>query len=302
TPAVSAWAHGAIDVADAVMRVLRVPSVASKQFLITIGDRSIGGLTAREQMVGSWQTPVADVAVTHAGFTATTGEAMAMGERTPLALLDAPASGRMAVGEAITNIAAARIGQLADIRLSANWMAACGEPGEDARLYETVKAVGSELCPELGLAIPVGKDSLSMRTTWQDGDTPRRMSAPLSLVVTVFAPVSDAPATLTPCPVAPAECATRLICIDLGAGANRLGGSALAQAYGETGTTPPDLDTPKRIKQFFSVIQRLAGEGRLLAYHDRSDGGLLATLAEMAFAGHVGLDVTLDALGADAIA
>lgn len=296
------WDHRTIDLSEAVMRVLRIPSVASKAFLITIGDRSIGGLTAREQMVGPWQTPVADVAVTSTGYTATTGEAMAMGERAPLALLDAPASGRMAVGEAITNITAARIGKLADIRLSANWMAACGEPGEDARLYETVKAVGKELCSELGLAIPVGKDSLSMRTTWRDGDQERHMSAPLSLVATAFAPVVDAPATLTPCLVAPQRAATRLICVDLGAGKNRLGGSALVQAYGEIGETPPDIDEPQRLAQFFTVIQRLAGESRLFAYHDRSDGGLLACLAEMAFAGRVGLDVTLDALGEDAVA
>lgn len=301
-PVAEVWNHCTLDIADAVSRVLRIPSVASKAFLITIADRSIGGLTAREQMVGPWQTPVADVAVTHTGYTSTSGEAMAMGERAPLALLDAPASGRMAVAEAITNIAAARIGKLADIRLSANWMAACGEAGEDARLYATVKAVGEQLCPQLGLAIPVGKDSLSMRTVWQDGKESRRMHAPLSLVISAFAPVIDAPATLAPCLVAPSERATRLLLVDLGAGRNRLGGSALAQAYGEIGATPPDLDDPQRLIHFFDAMQRLSSQQRLLAYHDRSDGGLFACLAEMAFAGHVGFDITLDALGDDVIA
>ncbi len=296
-----AWDHRAIDLAEAVDRVLRIPSVASKAFLITIGDRSVGGQTARDQMVGPWQTPVADVAVTTTGFISITGEAMAMGERAPVALLDAPASGRMAGAEAITNIAAARIGKLGDIRLSANWMTACGETGEDARLYATVKAVGEQLCPALGLAIPVGKDSLSMRAVWEDAGQARRMSAPLSLIVSAFAPALDADATLTPCPVAPQQRATRLVVIDLGAGQNRLGGSALAQAYGALGATPPDLDDPKQLSRFFEVIQRLAGEHRLLAYHDRSDGGLLGCLVEMAFTGHVGLDVELDALGDDVL-
>jgi len=297
-----AWDHTTIDIQDAVHRVLRVPSVASKSFLITIGDRSVGGMTARDQMVGPWQVPVADVAVTTSDYLGDTGEAMAMGERTPIALLDAPASGRMAVAEAVTNIAAARIDKLTDIRLSANWMAACGEPGEDARLYDTVHAVGEQLCSELGLAIPVGKDSLSMRSVWtnDNGDT-RRMSAPLSLIASAFAPVIGARATLTP-QLVTGGLATRLVLADLGNGRNRLGGSALAQAFGELGDTPPDLDKPKQLRQFFEVIQRLAAEQRIHAYHDRSDGGLLACVAEMAFAGHAGVEVALDNLGGDAIA
>ncbi|GAB3678965.1 phosphoribosylformylglycinamidine synthase [Salinisphaera aquimarina] len=296
-----AWNHAGIDIAEAVGRVLRVPSVGSKSFLITIGDRSIGGMTARDQMVGPWQVPVADVAVTTSGYTGDTGEAMAMGERTPVALLNAPASGRMAVAEAVTNIAAARIDKLTDIRLSANWMAACGEPGEDVRLYDTVQAVGEQLCSELGLAIPVGKDSLSMRSVWNEDGSERRMSAPLSLIVSAFAPATHARATLTP-QLVRGGAPTRLVLADLGNGRNRLGASALAQAYGELDATPPDLDSPKQLRQFFNVIQRLAGESRIKAYHDRSDGGLLVCLAEMAFAGHAGVDITLDALGEDALA
>ena len=296
------WDHAGIDIDEAVNRVLRVPSVASKSFLITIGDRSIGGMTARDQMVGPWQVPVADVAVTTSGYTGMTGEAMAMGERTPVALLDAPASGRMAVAEAVTNIAAARIDNLTDIRLSANWMAACGEPGEDARLYDTVAAVGEQLCSDLGLAIPVGKDSLSMRSVWNENDAEQRMSAPLSLIVSAFAPVNHARNTLTPQLVAPTVAPTRLVLADLGNGRNRLGASALAQAFGAIGDTPPDLDQPKQLRQLFAVVQRLAGEQRIKAYHDRSDGGLLACVAEMAFAGHVGVDCSVDALGDDALA
>lgn len=296
------WDHSGIDIDEAVNRVLRVPSVASKKFLITIGDRSIGGMTARDQMVGPWQVPVADVAVTTTGYTGMTGEAMAMGERTPVALLDGPASGRMAVAEAVTNIAAARIRKLGDIRLSANWMAACGDPGEDARLYDTVQAVGEQLCSELGLAIPVGKDSLSMRSIWDADGAERRMSAPLSLIVSAFAPVGDASETLTPQLLDPATAATRLVLADLGNGRNRLGASALAQAFGAIGDTPPDLDQPKQLRQFFDVVQRLAGERRIKAYHDRSDGGLLTCLAEMAFAGCVGVDCSLDMLGDDALA
>ncbi|WP_348523041.1 phosphoribosylformylglycinamidine synthase [Endozoicomonas sp. G2_2] len=297
------WDHGSIAIADAVERVLRVPSVASKSFLITIGDRSVGGMTARDQMVGPWQVPVADVAVTTTAYTGDAGEAMAMGERAPLALIDAAASGRMAVGEAVTNIAAARIDNLTDIRLSANWMAACGEPGEDARLYDTVQAVGEQLCSELGLAIPVGKDSLSMRSVWNDenGDE-RRMSAPLSLIVSAFAPVSAARATLTPQLIAPADAPTALVLADLGNGRNRLGGSAFAQAFGALGDSAPDVDQPKQLRQFFTVIQRLAGENRIKAYHDRSDGGLLACVAEMVFAGRAGAQIALDDLGDDALA
>ena len=285
---------------DAAERVLRLPAVANKNFLITIGDRTVGGLTVRDQMVGPWQVPVADCAVTATGFEASTGEAMSMGERPVLALLDAPASGRMAVGEAITNIAAARIAKLRDVRLSANWMAACGQGDEDARLYDTVRAVGAELCPELGLAIPVGKDSLSMKSVWQqDGET-RTQTAPLSLIVSAFAPVADVRRSLTP--QLKADANTRLLLIDLGEGRNRLGGSALAQVYGQIGDHAPDLDDPQLLKTAFELVQTLNGEGRLLAYHDRSDGGLFATLAEMAFAGHCGIDVTLDSVGDDPVA
>ncbi|RJS94629.1 phosphoribosylformylglycinamidine synthase [Salinisphaera sp. Q1T1-3] len=299
----AAFGHRDIDIAEAFDRVLGVPSVASKSFLITIGDRSIGGMTARDQMVGPWQVPVADVAVTTTAFTGDTGEAMAMGERAPVALIDAPASGRMAVAEAITNIAAARIERLTDVRLSANWMAACGDAVEDARLYDTVRAVGAELCAELGLAIPVGKDSLSMRARWTDAeDRERTMSAPVSLVVSAFAPTVSARGTLTP-QLQPAEAgATRLILADLGQGRNRLGGSALAQAYGALGDQAPDLDRHAALAGFFDAIQKLAAAGRILAYHDRSDGGLAACLAEMSFAGHLGVDVTLDALDASAVA
>ncbi|MDA3920301.1 MAG: phosphoribosylformylglycinamidine synthase [Salinisphaera sp.] len=294
------WDRSGIDVAEAAKRVLNLPTVASKSFLITIGDRSVGGMTARDQMVGPWQVPVADVAVTTTSYTGDTGEAMAMGERAPIALLDAPASGRMAVAEAVTNIAAARIDKLRDIRLSANWMAACGEPGEDARLYDTVRAVGEQLCSELGLAIPVGKDSLSMRSRWSSDAGDRSMSAPLSVVISAFAPTVAARATLTPQLVAPDVVAdTRLVLADLGNGRNRLGGSALAQVYSALGSMPPDLDSPGALQGFFEVIQTLASEQRILAYHDRSDGGLFACIAEMCFAGHMGVNVALDGLGSD---
>jgi phosphoribosylformylglycinamidine synthase len=282
---------------DAARRVLQHPSVASKQFLITIGDRTVGGLTVRDQMVGPWQVPVADCAVTASGFEATTGEAMSMGERPVLALLDAPASGRMAVGEAITNIMSARIGALSDVRLSANWMAACGQGDEDARLFDTVRAVGAELCPALGIAIPVGKDSLSMKSVWSDGEGAHTQIAPLSLIVTAFAPVLDVRASLTPQLRLDAG-ETALVLIDLGAGKNRLGGSILTQVYSQLGETPPDLDDPATLKAAFELVQRWNGEGRVLACHDRSDGGLLATLCEMAFAGHCGLRAGgLDAAG-----
>ncbi len=280
---------------EVVERVLRLPTVADKTFLITIGDRTVGGLVARDQMVGPWQVPVADVAVTASAFNTYIGEAMAMGERTPIAILDAPASGRMAVAEAITNIAAARVGKLGDVRLSANWMAAAGHPGEDAALFDTVRAVGLELCPALGIAIPVGKDSLSMKTVWEAGSEQQDVVAPLSLIVTAFAPVMDVRATLTP--QLRTDCGdTDLILIDLGRGRNRLGGSALAQVYQQVGAVPPDLDAPTDLRSFFAAIQSLNAEGRLLAYHDRSDGGLFATLCEMAFAGGAGLTVLLDDL------
>jgi len=291
-----------IDVRDAAYRVLRLPSVADKTFLITIGDRSVGGLVARDQMVGPWQVPVADVAVTASGFQAYTGEAMAMGERTPLALINGPASGRMAIGEALTNIAAARIRALPDVKLSANWMAPAGHPGEDAVLYDTVRAVAMELCPTLGIAIPVGKDSMSMKTVWNDAQgTPREVTAPVSLVVSAFAPVTDVRKTLTP-QLRTDRGETDLILVDLGKGKNRLGGSALAQVYGTVGKETPDVDDPRALRLFFHVIQALNELGLAIAYHDRSDGGLFATICEMAFAGHTGVRVDLSALGRDPVA
>ncbi len=285
-----------VELADAVARVLRFPAVADKSFLITIGDRTVTGLVCRDQMVGPWQAPVSDVAVTATSFDADTGEAMAMGERAPLALLDAPASGRMAVGEALTNIAAARIEKLGDVKLSANWMAAAGHPGEDARLFDTVQAVGMELCPALGIAIPVGKDSLSMKTVWDAGGERKSVVGPLSLIVSAFAPVPDLRRTLTP-QLRADRGDTDLILIDLGRGKNRLGGSALAQVYNQLGDAVPDLDQPEDLAAFFALIQELNAAGRLLAYHDRSDGGLLAVLAEMMFAGGRGVTVLLDDLG-----
>jgi phosphoribosylformylglycinamidine synthase len=342
---------------DAIERVLRLPSVADKTFLIAIGDRTVGGMTARDQMVGPWQVPVSDVAVTLMSFNSCRGEAFALGERTPIAVLNAPASGRMAIGEAITNIAAAQISHIGDIKLSANWMAAAGHHGEDAALFDTVKAVGMELCPELGISIPVGKDSMSMKTTWTETATqplppsrgitsdlagvvgqPSRMAssstkvgmgveesgagqastpspalplqgggdssvvkkeviAPLSLIVTAFAPCSDARQTLTP--QLAADTGTVVLLFDLGAGRNRLGGSALAQVYKQVGDVAPDVDDAKRLKAFFHLIQRFSREGKLLAYHDRSDGGMLVALCEMTFASHIGLDVRLDELKGD---
>lgn len=280
---------------DAVRRVLRLPAVADKSFLITIGDRTVGGLTARDPMVGPWQVPVADCAVTLMGYQTYLGEAFALGERAPLALIDAPASGRMAVGEAITNLAAAPIERLADVKLSANWMAAAGHPGEDAALFDTVRAVALELCPALGVSIPVGKDSLSMKTVWEEGGEKKEVIAPLSLVVSAFAPVYDVRRSLTPqlrrdCGV------TDLVLIDLGEGRARLGGSALAQVYDQIGDRCPDVVDPARLKAFFETVQSLNRADRILAYHDRSDGGLFVTLCEMAFAGHVGVDVEVDAL------
>ncbi|HET6492982.1 MAG TPA: phosphoribosylformylglycinamidine synthase, partial [Burkholderiales bacterium] len=276
-----------IDVAEAAYRVLRLPSVSDKTFLISIGDRTVGGMTARDQMVGPWQVPVADVAVTLMGFQTYRGEAMAMGERTPLALIKPEASGRMAVGEALTNIAAAAVADIADIKLSANWMAAAGHPGEDAALYDTVRAVAMDLCPRLGISIPVGKDSLSMKTAWQENGAKREVTAPLSLIVSAFAPVEDARRTLTP--QLRTDCGeTELWLIDLGQGRCRLGGSALAQVYGTLGAEVPDLDAPEHLKAFFQTVQRLNRDGRILAYHDRSDGGLFAALCEMMFAGRCG--------------
>ncbi len=279
----------AIDVRDAALRVLRLPTVADKTFLITIGDRTITGLVARDQMVGPWQVPVADCAVTATSYDTTTGEAFAMGERAPVALLDAAASARMAVAEAITNLAAAPIAKLSDVRLSANWMAAAGHPGEDARLYEAVRAVGPELCPALGIAIPVGKDSMSMRTVWQDGQDRKSVISPLSLIVSAFAPVTDVRRALTP-ELRRDQGETKLLLVDLGAGRDRLGGSCLAQVYGALGDAPPDLDDPARLRAFFELVQALNADGKILAYHDRSDGGLFVTLVEMAFAGGCGVE------------
>ena len=287
------------ELADLASRVLRHPTCGDKSFLITIGDRTVGGLCSRDQMVGPWQVPVADCAVTLMDYSGHAGEAMAMGERTPLAVLDGPASGRMAVAEAITNLAAAPVAALSDIKLSANWMAACGSPGQDAALYDTVRAVGMELCPALGIGIPVGKDSLSMRTAWKEGGADRQVTAPVSLIVSAFAPVPDVRRVLTPQlrhPDGGSALDTSLILVDLGAGKNRLGGSLLAQVIGQLGDVPPDLDDPARLKAMFAAIQELNGQGRLLAYHDRSDGGLFACLCEMAFAGGMGLSVNLDML------
>jgi phosphoribosylformylglycinamidine synthase len=268
--------------------------VASKRFLITIGDRTVGGLSHRDQMVGPWQVPVADCAVTLADFSGFAGEAMAMGERTPLASLDAAASGRMAVAEAITNLLAAPI-ELARVKLSANWMAACGEPGEDAALFDTVKAVGMALCPALGISIPVGKDSLSMRTQWQDGADKQKVTSPVSLIVTAFATLADVRGTLTPQLDRTTE-DTTLVLVDLGKGQHRMGGSMLAQVLGQPGGTVPDLDDPQDLVSLVNAVNALRAEGKLLAYHDRSDGGLLAAAAEMAFAGHVGVALNVDML------
>ncbi|MGD8357282.1 MAG: phosphoribosylformylglycinamidine synthase [Lysobacterales bacterium] len=279
------------DLSGSLRRVLRFPAVASKSFLITIGDRSVGGLVVRDQMVGPWQVPVADAAVTLSGFTTLSGEAMAMGERTPVAVVDAPASGRLAIAEAITNIASAPIARISDIRLSANWMAAAGEPGQDGALYDTVRAVGMELCPQLGIAIPVGKDSLSMKTAWNDESGERRMLAPISLIVSAFAPVEDVRRVLTP-QLDLAHGESRLLLVDLGNGRNRIGGSALAQVHGAFGAGVPDLDRPDQLVRFFDLVQSLNRRGLIRAYHDRSDGGLIATLCEMAFASHCGLDLS----------
>ena len=300
-PALRPLTLDGVDVDQAAARVLRLPTVANKSFLITIGDRSITGMVARDQMVGPWQVPVADVAVTIADYDGYRGEAMSMGERTPLALIDAAASGRMAVGEALTNIAASRIDNICDIKLSANWMAAAGHPGEDARLYETVHAVGLELCPALGIAVPVGKDSMSMKTVWQSGGERRSMTAPLSLIVSAFAPTSDVRRTLTP-QLRRDFGDTDLVLIDLGRGRNRLGGSALAQVFRQIGNRVPDLEDPQRLRALFDAVQELNRDGLLLAYHDRSDGGLFVTLVEMAFAGRCGLDIDLAGLGDDDLA
>ena len=285
-----------IELSDAIHRVLRFPAVASKNFLITIGDRSVGGLTARDQMVGPWQVPVADVAVTCMGYDTYVGEAFALGERSPLALLNAPASGRMAVGEALTNLAAADIDDLSLVKLSANWMAAAGHGHEDAALFDTVHAVAIDFCPALGVAIPVGKDSLSMRTRWAEDTVNKQVTAPMSLIVTAFARATDVRRTLTPELQKDSDVGeTELILIDLGFGANRLGASCLAQVYGKIGAHGPDI-APAPLKAFFNAIGDLNRAGKILAYHDRSDGGLWATICEMSFCSHLGLSLNMDAL------
>jgi phosphoribosylformylglycinamidine synthase len=290
-----------VDLQKAVIDVLAHPTVASKRFLITIGDRTVGGFTHRDPMVGPWQVPVADCAVTMADYKGFAGEAMSMGERTPLAALDAPASGRMAVAEAITNLLAAPF-ELSRVKLSANWMAACGEAGEDAALYETVKAVGMELCPALGISIPVGKDSLSMRTTWKekspsgsDEGAAKKVTSPVSLIVTAFATLADVRGTLTP-QLDATEADTTLILIDLGKGQNRMAGSILAQTIAQFGDRVPDLDDAKDLVNLVNAINELRTNRQILAYHDKSDGGLLACVAEMAFAGHVGVSLNVDML------
>ena len=281
----------AYEFGESLRRVVRFPAVGSKSFLITIGDRSVGGLVTRDQMAGPWQVPVADAAVTLSGFQSISGEAMAMGERTPLAVINGPASGRMAIAEAVTNIASAAIAEISDIRLSANWMAAAGEPGQDGSLFDTVQAIGMELCPELGIAIPVGKDSLSMKTVWRDETGERRMLAPVSLIVSAFAPVVDVNRSLTP-QLETGDAESRLLLIDLGNGRNRMGGSVFAQVHSQFGTQPADLDSASQLRKFFGVVQALNEAGLVQAYHDRSDGGLIITLCEMAFASHCGLEIS----------
>ncbi len=290
-PALPPFSTPGIEAREAAYRVLRLPGVASKMFLISIGDRSVGGMTARDQCVGPWQMPVADCAITLMGYATHRGEVMAMGEKGPLALIDAPASGRMAVTEALMNLFAARIDKLEDVKLSANWMAPAGHPGEDARLFDTVQAV-SRYCQELGLSIPVGKDSMSMKTVWQEGEQQKSVTAPLSLVVSAFAATPDVRLQLTP--QLRTDCGdTRLLLVDLGFGKNRLGASSLAQVYGQVGSETPDAPGAAELKTFFKVLQSLLEDGQVLAYHDRSDGGLFASIAEMAFAGKTGVDVTL---------
>lgn len=296
TPSKKPFNAGDIDITEAAYRVLRLPTVAAKNFLITIGDRSVGGMTHRDQMVGKYQTPVADCAVTMMGFNTYRGEAMSMGEKPTVALFDAPASGRMCIGEAITNIAAVNIGDIGNIKLSANWMAACGNEGEDEKLYRTVEAV-SKACQALDLSIPVGKDSLSMKTVWQDGEEKKSVVSPLSLIISAFAPVEDVRKTVTP-ELKNVEDSVLLL-VDLGNGKARMGGSAFGQVYNNMTGDTPDLDDTGRLKAFYNMIQQLVAEDKLLAYHDRSDGGLFATLAEMTFAGRIGVNVDLTSLVAN---
>jgi phosphoribosylformylglycinamidine synthase len=296
----SNWQTSNINIEQAAQRVLQLPAVAEKTFLITIGDRSVSGMVCRDQMVGPWQIPVADVAVTFAAFESYAGEAMAMGERSPIALIDHAASARMAVGEAITNIVAADIGDLKRIKLSANWMAAAGHPGEDAGLFEAVEAIGKTFCPALDLTIPVGKDSMSMKTRWQQDGKEKSVTAPLSLVISAFAPVTDVRRTLTP-QLKTEQGESCLLLIDLGQGKNRLGGSSLAQVYTRVGNLCADIE-PQTLKHYFYAIQTLNSTGKLLAYHDRSDGGMFVTLVEMAFAGRQGVSIDLTGLGTDPLA
>jgi phosphoribosylformylglycinamidine synthase len=289
-----------LSVYEAGLKVLAHPSVAAKQFLITIGDRSVGGLTARDQMVGPWQLPVADCAITSADFTGFAGEAMAMGERTPIAVLNAAASARLAVGEAITNLLAAPIAGLDEVKLSANWMAAAGQPGEDAALYEAVQAVGLQLCPALDISIPVGKDSLSMQSRWQIDGQVHASSSPVSLIISAFARVADVRQQSTP--MLETEIESDIWLIGLGAGKKRMGGSILAQVQHCFGGECPDLDSPELLASLAKLVIEARSQGLIRAYHDRSDGGAFAALCEMAFASHAGLDISLDHWGEDNLA
>ncbi|GIU12705.1 phosphoribosylformylglycinamidine synthase [Shewanella sp. MBTL60-007] len=291
----AALEQSGIEVKEAAHRLLRLPTIAEKTFLITIGDRTVTGLVNRDQMVGPWQVPVADCAVTASSYDSYTGEAMSMGERTPLALLDFGASARMAVAESIMNIAGTDIGSFKRIKLSANWMSPAGHPGEDAGLYEAVKAIGEELCPDLSLTIPVGKDSMSMKTAWEENGVQKTVTSPMSLVITAFGVVQDVRNTVTP-ELRSDKGDTDLLLLDLGLGKNRLGGSCLAQVYSELGDIAPDLDSSATLKGFFDTIQPMIADKSIIAYHDRSDGGLYTTLVEMAFAGHTGLNIDLSAL------
>ena len=291
----TAFAEEGIELEAAAYDVMRHPTVGSKSFLITIGDRSVGGLTARDQMVGPWQVPVADCAVTTLGFTTHRGEAMAVGERTPLAVINSAAASRMAIGEAVTNIAAADI-ELARVKLSANWMAACGAPGEDARLFDAVKAA-SEFCIGLGISIPVGKDSLSMRTSWTDAGEKKTVTSPVSLIVSAAAPVTNAMLTLTPeIKKTPVLEDSMLVLVDLGLGKNRMGGSILAQTTQRFGDTAPDCEDPTLLGRFVTSLRKLELSGCVMSYHDRADGGLFAAAAEMQFASRIGIRLTLDSL------
>jgi phosphoribosylformylglycinamidine synthase len=291
------------DLAQCIAWVLQQPTVASKSFLITIGDRTVGGLNARDPFVGPWQVPVADCAVTLMDYKGYHGEAMSMGERTPLAVIDAPAAAKMAVGEAITNLLAADIRRLEDVKLSANWMAACGSPGEDAKLYDSVQAIGMDLCPALGISIPVGKDSLSMATAWQEGDQAKKVVSPVSLIISAFAAVQDVRKTTTPFlklqDESGAALETELILIDLGRGKNRMAGSILAQVLNQSGKSAPNVDYPEDLKALAEAMIELRKGNQLLAYHDRSDGGLFACIAEMAFTSHTGISVNVDMIAVD---